>query len=155
MGTGVVLGIDYGSVRIGVARSDPDGLLAVPVETVSAQDSPENRISAIIAEYEVQRIYVGDPISLAGKVGAAATAARDFAARLQSEHSAVDVHLVDERLSTVISNRNMAAAGRNTRKSRSVIDQAAAVTILQGALDLQRRTGAPAGTIVERLGETK
>ncbi|MCH9816811.1 MAG: Holliday junction resolvase RuvX [Actinomycetia bacterium] len=155
MRPGVALGIDHGSVRIGIARSDPDGLLAVPVETVQAKDAPYRRISEIIAEYAATRIYVGDPISLKGEVGAAATAARSFAIRIQREHPELPVRLVDERLSTVDSQRGMQQAGRNTRKSRSVIDQAAAVTILQGALDAQRHSGGLAGTPLERSGDEK
>ncbi|MDA9912992.1 Holliday junction resolvase RuvX [Candidatus Nanopelagicales bacterium] len=155
MRPGVALGLDHGSVRIGVARSDPDGLLAVPVETVQAQDTPHQRISQIIAEYDATRIYVGDPISLKGEVGPAAQAARSFAHRIQRDHPALPVRMVDERLSTVGSQRGMHQAGRNTRKSRSVIDQAAAVTILQGALDAQRNSGGLAGTPLDRSGDDK
>lgn len=153
MRRGVRLGIDYGTVRIGVARSDPDGLLAVPVETVAADGSPVDRIRALVMEFEVVEMVVGLPKLMSGKLGKSATQAMAFAKILAEEMPEVSVRLLDERLSTVESARNLAAAGRNTRKSRSVIDQASAVMILQNALESERQTGRPPGKPVAARGD--
>lgn len=137
------LGIDVGRARIGVAVCDRDGLLATPVETVRRDDKTDlGRILAIAEEYDVLEVVVGLPLSMSGGDTPSTEDARVFAARI-AEHR--PVRLVDERLSTVTAQRGLHQAGRNTRKSRAVIDQAAAVIILQHALDHERASGAPAG----------
>lgn len=150
---GIRLGIDYGTVRIGVARSDPDGLLAVPVETIPTEGSPVERIYELVVEFDVVEIVVGLPKLLSGNYGKSAHLALTFAKALDDKVPAVSVRLLDERLSTVESARNLAAAGRNTRKARSVIDQAAAVMILQSALDTERQIGRPPGNSVAAQGD--
>ncbi|MFZ7088632.1 Holliday junction resolvase RuvX [Curtobacterium sp. RRHDQ10] len=138
------LGVDVGRARIGVAVCDREGLLATPVETVARDDDRDvPRILEIAAEYDVLEIVVGLPISLSGNDTPSTQDARDFAARI-AEH--VPVRMVDERLSTVSAQRGMRQAGRNTKQSRSVIDQAAAVIILQHALDRERAGGGPPGS---------
>ncbi|WP_413601802.1 Holliday junction resolvase RuvX [Curtobacterium sp. Curtsp57] len=137
------LGVDVGRARIGVAVCDRDGLLATPVETVARDDDADlRRILTIAEEYDVLEIVVGLPLSMSGADTPSTTDARGFAARI-AEHR--PVRLVDERLSTVTAQRGMRQAGRNAKKSRSVIDQAAAVIILQHALDHERASGAPPG----------
>ena len=137
------LGIDVGRARIGVAVCDRDGLIATPVETVRRDDKHDlRRILAIAVEYDVLEIVVGLPLSMSGGDTPSTTDARTFAARI-AEHR--PVRLVDERLSTVTAQRGMRAAGRTTKNSRAVIDQAAAVIILQHALDHERLSGAPPG----------
>ncbi len=137
------LGVDVGRARIGVAVCDRDGLLATPVETVARDDKRDvPRILAIAEEYDVLEIVVGLPLSMSGGDTPSTADARAFAARI-AEHR--PVRLVDERLSTVTAQRGMQQAGRNTKKSRAVIDQAAAVIILQHALDHERASGAPPG----------
>ncbi|ROS73219.1 putative Holliday junction resolvase [Curtobacterium sp. PhB130] len=137
------LGVDVGRARIGVAVCDRDGLIATPVETVKRDDSGDLvRILAIADEYDVLEVVVGLPLSMSGGDTPSTTDAREFAARI-AEHR--PVRLVDERLSTVTAQRGMRQAGRNAKKSRSVIDQAAAVIILQHALDHERASGAPPG----------
>ena len=148
MRTGVRLGIDVGSVRVGVARSDRDGLLATPVETVPRGPDSTARIAAIVAAEEAVEVVVGLPRSLSGAEGPAAELARDFAVELADRLGEVPVRLVDERLTTVSATRGLQAAGVSTRAGRAVVDQAAAVIILQGALDVERGTGRPAGEIV-------
>ena len=149
MRTGVRLGIDYGAARIGVARSDRDGLMAVPVATLKADEKPLDQIKDLLSEFAVFEIIVGMPLNMSGTRGPSAHAAQAFARELASVAAPVAVRTIDERLSTVESSRSLAAAGRNTRNSKSVIDQAAAVTILQSAWDSERRTQRPAGTPVE------
>lgn len=153
MRRGVRLGIDFGSVRIGVARSDPDGILAVPVETLVADSSPVERLRELITEFDVLEVVVGLPISMSGIKGRSADLALAFAGDLAAAVPTIPVRSLDERLSTVESARALAAAGRNTRKSRSVIDQAAAVTILQSALNSERQTGRIPGDPVPVQGE--
>jgi putative Holliday junction resolvase len=137
------LGVDVGKARVGVAVCDRDGLLATPVETVRRDDDRDvPRIVELAGEYDAIEVVVGLPISLSGADTPSTQDARDFAARI-ARH--VPVRLVDERLSTVSAQRGMRQAGRTTKQSRSVIDQAAAVIILQHALDLERSSGAAPG----------
>jgi putative holliday junction resolvase len=140
------LGVDVGAVRVGVAVCDPEGLLATPVETVAAGDGDIARIAALAAEYEVVEAVVGLPRSLSGAEGPAAAKARAFADRLVGKIQPIPVRLVDERLTTVTATRGLRESGVRGRKSRAVVDQAAAVVILQNALDSERVSGRPPGT---------
>ena len=147
MRPGVRLGVDVGKVRIGVANSDPHGMLATPVATVARGDGDVARILAEAVERGAVEIVVGLPLALSGGDSASTQDARDFASRV-ARATATPVRLVDERLSTVSANRAMRATGRSTKKSRSVIDQVAAVIILQHALDAERAGGIPPGVVV-------
>ena len=144
------LGIDVGTVRIGVAVCPGNTQLAMPVETVSRGDGDLARIAAIALERGAEIIFVGDPITLAGKAEQAAKAAREFASELADHVPELEVRMVDERLTTAESARSLAAAGRDTRNARKVIDQAAAVSILQNAVDTEAITGERAGTKVQQ-----
>lgn len=144
---GARLAIDVGSVRVGVARSDPDGLLAVPEVTLARDDRTLDQLAALVSEYDAAIAYVGLPLGLDGRVGAAGTAAEEFAAALAGAID-IPVHLVDERLSTVSAQRSLQEAGRSTRHSRAYIDQAAAVVILEAALARERADGTRAGRAV-------
>lgn len=135
------LGIDVGAVRVGVALSDPDGLLATPLATVPRDVEGGTDVTTLaeqIAEHDVVEVVVGLPRTLAGTEGPAATAARAFAAALTA---AVPVPVVfsDERLTTVVATRQLRESGRRGRTQRAVVDQVAAVGILQGWLDVHRR----------------
>jgi putative Holliday junction resolvase len=147
MRSGVRIGIDVGRARVGVARSDRDGLLATPVETVARDDATLERMRRLIAELDPMEIVVGLPISLSGADTASTTDAREFATELAAA-SGVPVRLVDERLSTVTAQRQLRESGRRAKGSRPVIDQAAAVIILQNALDSERSSDLPPGTPV-------
>jgi putative Holliday junction resolvase len=140
--------VDVGSVRIGVAVSDPDGLLATPVETVAAGQGDLARLAVLAAEYRIVEAVVGLPRSLSGAEGAAAAKARAFAERLVGKIQPIPVRLVDERLTTVTATRGLRESGVRGRKSRAVVDQAAAVVILQNALDSERGSGRLPGTLV-------
>lgn len=146
---GVRIGLDLGSVRIGVAASDPSGFLATPVETVQRGKGDLERISAIVAETEAVAVLVGLPRSLSGGEGPAAALAREWAVGLAERLAPVPVRLVDERLSTVSAARDLRASGVSAKKGRSVVDQAAAVVFLQVALDTERATGTPPGEPVQ------
>jgi putative Holliday junction resolvase len=130
---GVVLAVDVGTVRVGVAASDPHRVLASPVETVAAPGHA--RVAELVAERDAVLVVVGLPTSLSGvAASASADMARAWAAALDALVD-VPVELVDERLTTVSAQAAMRASGRSAKKSRSVIDQAAAVALLQGYLD--------------------
>ncbi|MGB0102133.1 MAG: Holliday junction resolvase RuvX [Nocardioides sp.] len=150
---GIRLGIDPGDARIGVARSDPTGFLATPVETVRRGKGDLARIAAILAEEGADstliEVVVGLPRSLSGREGPAAVKVREFAAALARRVAPVPVRLVDERMTTVSAEAMLRDQGRKGGKRRAVVDQAAAVLILQHALDTERTTGSPPGEIVE------
>jgi putative Holliday junction resolvase len=155
MRPGVRIGVDVGRARVGVAVCDRDGLLATPVETVVRDDGSIARLSALIAEYQPIEVVVGLPLSLSGADTASTTDARDFASELATwllssppATRTTPVRLVDERLSTVSAQRALRESGRGTRGSRPVIDQVAAVIILQNALDSERTAGRPPGAVV-------
>ena len=145
MRSGKRLGIDVGAVRIGVAVCDRDGVLATPVETVKAGEGDLGRLAALAGEYEVVEAVVGLPRSLSGGEGPAAAKAREFAGRLARTIRPIPVRLVDERLTTVTATRELRESGVRGRRSRAVVDQAAAVVILQNALDAERASGRPPG----------
>jgi len=145
---GVRLAVDVGRVRVGLAASDPAGALAFPVETLPRDDDVVGRILAEAAERGALEIVVGLPVSLSGGDTPSTADAREIATALAAARS-VPVRLVDERLSTVSAQSALRSAGRSTRRSRSVVDQAAAVIILQHALDSERAGGTPPGALVE------
>ena len=145
MRRGVRIGVDVGDVRIGVARSDPSGLIATPVETVRRGVGDLARLAAITAEEDAVEVVVGLPRSLSGGEGPAAAKVRTFAAEIASTVAPVPVRLCDERLSTVTAESVLRGQGRKGQKRRAVVDQAAAVVILQNALDSERGTGVAPG----------
>ena len=150
MRRGVRLGVDVGEVRIGVARSDPSGLIATPVETVARGRGDLDRLHALVAEEDTVEVVVGLPRSLSGGEGPAAEKVRRFTALLATRVAPVPVRLCDERLSTVSAEATLRERGRSGQARRAVVDQAAAVVILQHALDTERGTGHPPGEPVAR-----
>lgn len=150
MRTGVRLGIDVGKVRIGVARSDFHGMLATPIETVprSADGVADvRRILEIAGELDPVEFVVGLPLALSGSHTASTNDAVMFAGKLAMA-SAVPVRLVDERLSTVSAHSALRTSGKKSSRSRSIVDQVAAVIILQHALDAERGSSHPPGSLV-------
>lgn len=135
-GSGVWLGVDVGTVRVGIARSDPRGVLASPVATLP-RDRGVDEVARLVQEHAAAGVVVGLPVTLAGREGASAAMARDFAVQLAQLISPIRVELVDERLTTVAAERRLAARGVRGRARRAVVDQAAAVEILQHWLDAQ------------------
>jgi len=129
-----------GSVRIGVAVSDPDGILATPVETVRRDRTGKHlrRLAALAVEFEAVEVVVGLPRTLADRTGPSAQDATGLAEALAARVAPTPVRLADERLTTVSAQRSLRAAGVRAKDQRAVIDQAAAVAILQGWLDQRR-----------------
>jgi putative Holliday junction resolvase len=150
---GVRLGVDPGDARIGVASSDPTGFLATPVETVRRGKGDLRRLGQLVEELEAVEVVVGLPRSLSGAEGPAAVKVREFAARLARRVAPVPVRLCDERLTTVSAESILRDQGRRGAKRRAVVDQAAAVLILQTALDTERSSGQAPGEIVEVADE--
>ncbi|HEY2669993.1 MAG TPA: Holliday junction resolvase RuvX [Rugosimonospora sp.] len=165
---GVRIGVDVGKVRVGVARSDPDGILASPLVTL-ARDLPPARatagpditvgsaggtegadrggrtptdiaqLAALVLEHEAVEVVVGLPVTLAGREALAAADARGYAELLGRAIEPIPVRLSDERMTTVVASRRLSERGVRGRRQRAVVDQVAAVEILQGWLDNQRR----------------
>ena len=146
-GRGRRLGVDVGTVRIGVALSDPDGILATPVETVRRDRNGGHlrRLAALVAENDIVEVVVGLPRTLADRAGSSAQDAVELAEELAGRISPVPVRFADERLTTVGAARSLREAGIRAKDQKGKIDQAAAVAILQGWLD-QRRNAATTTT---------
>jgi putative Holliday junction resolvase len=131
-----IMGIDYGTARIGVALSDELQMLAHPAETITVAKSPDPlaRIAALALEKNVERIVVGLPRHMNGSAGESAGKAREFADKLRAKVDC-EVRTWDERLSTVAAHRSLREAGKSTRQTRGYVDQVAAQILLQSYLD--------------------
>ena len=133
------IAFDYGDVRIGVAVSDPDSILSSPLTTLrSDSKNLSKEILAIFEEIEPVQIFVGKPALLSGNSGSASEKAEEFAQSLTALTD-VEIVMVDERMSTVSAARNLREAGKNARDSKSSIDMAAAVAILEFGIEIQKR----------------
>ena len=143
MQSGRRVALDYGSVRIGVAMSDSSGLLASPYDNFEAQ-SPElsGQISNFLKEHQPIYIVVGNPRHLSGQSSAKSESVLQFIELLKSVTD-TPIYLLDERLTTVSAARSLKDAGISTKESRSLIDSAAAVAILESAMNQERLQGAP------------
>ena len=147
------LAIDIGRARLGIAISDLSGILSSPLDSVRrlADDSDTiQEILKIVADNEVQEIYVGDPVSLSGEITPSTDDARNFSSLLQS-NTEIPVRLIDERLTTVTAARNLRESGKNAKTSKLVIDSASAVVILEAVLHAERVSGETPGRSVGDL----
>ncbi len=154
---GVRLAVDVGSVRVGVARSDPSGVLATPLTVLATgpgakAELARTELARLVASEGAIEVVVGLPTSLSGRDGAAAAGAREFAADLAGRLAPVPVRLVDERFTTTQAHDALRRGGKDARARRQVVDAAAAAVLLQAALDAERATGRPAGQLV-RAGD--
>ncbi|KIS27182.1 Holliday junction resolvase [Arthrobacter sp. SPG23] len=152
---GIKLGVDVGTVRVGVAVCDLDGILATPLKTLerNARKNTDVRVlAALAAELGAVQVFVGLPRTLKGEEHASARMATDYAELLADALAAngcdIPVQLVDERLSTVTAHRNLHEAGMSSRNHRKVVDQVAAAGILQHAIDMQKARGTDVGSRV-------
>jgi putative Holliday junction resolvase len=137
-----------GTVRIGVARSDPGGLLASPLDTVRRGAGDLAELARLAADSDAIEIVVGLAVGLAGREGKSAADGRAFASALAARLAPLPVRLVDERFTTVLAHAALAQGGHGSRARRQAVDKAAAALVLQGALDAERSTGEPAGQLV-------
>ena len=135
---GVRIGVDVGTVRVGVAASDPDGIMAFPIATVNRTETAAAEVAAIARERGASSVFVGLPRTLKGGEGASAADARDFAQQL-AEHLEAPIRLMDERFSSATASHAMSQAGLSIKQQRNVVDQQAAVVILENALDTEKR----------------
>lgn len=132
------IAFDYGDVRIGVAISDPDSILASPLTTLSSGDPKLfAQIADLMVKHEPVGIYVGNPLNLSGQFSNSAEKATFFAERLRAEFK-LPVAMIDERLSTVSATNSMRQSGISAKDARSRIDMAAAVAILEQALAIEK-----------------
>jgi putative holliday junction resolvase len=152
MRRGIRLGVDVGSVRIGVARCDSSGLIASPLATVPRGPGDLAAVAELVASNDAVEIIVGLAVGLAGREGKAAAEGRAFARALAGRLPEVPVRLVDERFTTVLAHAALQQGGHDSRARRQTVDKAAAALLLQGALDAERATGQPAGQLVSTEG---
>jgi putative Holliday junction resolvase len=152
MREGVRLSVDVGSVRVGVARSDPNGILASPLTVVRSGPSELDELATLVAGADAIEVIVGLPTSLSGREGLAAAAARSFAAELAGRLAPIPVRLVDERFTTTQAHDALRRGGKDSRARRGTVDAAAAAVLLQAALDTERATGNPPGQLVTLAG---
>src|SRR5487761_491808 len=146
--SGVRLAVDPGTVRIGVARSDPGGVLATPLTVVRRGKGDLDALASLATTEEAMEILVGLPRSLSGREGPAAVAAKKFAADLAARVAPLPVRLVDERFTTSTAHEALRASGHDSRARRQTVDSAAAAVLLEAALEAERRTGLPPGDLV-------
>jgi putative pre-16S rRNA nuclease len=146
--SGVRLAVDPGSVRIGVARSDPSGVLATPLTVVRQGKRALDALAGLAAAEEAMEILVGLPRSLSGREGPAAAGAKQFAVDLAARVAPLPVRLVDERFTTATAHDALRAGGHDSRARRQTVDSAAAAVLLEAALESERRTGRPPGELV-------
>ena len=142
------LAVDPGSVRIGVARSDPGGVLATPLTVVRRGKGDLDALASLATAEEAMEILVGLPRSLSGREGQAAVTARQFAADLAARVAPLPVRLVDERFTTSTAHVALRAGGHDSRARRQTVDAAAAAVLLEAALEAERRTGQAPGQLV-------
>ena len=146
--SGVRLAVDPGSVRIGVARSDPGGVLATPLTVVRQGKRALDALAELATAEEAMEILVGLPRSLSGRDGPAAAGAKQFAADLAARVAPLPVRLVDERFTTATAHDALRAGGHDSRARRQTVDAAAAAVLLEAALESERRTGRAPGELV-------
>jgi putative Holliday junction resolvase len=146
----VRIGVDVGSVRVGVAACDPDGVLATPLRTLrrASDESDIQAIAELAVERDALEVVVGLPLSLDGSERVAAETARGWAKALRRRSPGLAIRLIDERMTTVDAHRAMQASGLRERQRRDIVDQQAAVLILQSALDSERVSGQPSGELL-------
>lgn len=145
------LAIDVGKARIGVALSDPHGILASPLATITRDEyeTNSNALFSLVDVFdELLEIYVGLPLNLQGKATESTHDAVAFALGLSAQ-TAVPIRLVDERLTTAISNQQIRQVGKSQKDARSTIDQMAAVAILEYAFQIERNSALNPGIRLE------
>lgn len=155
MRVGKRYGVDVGKVRIGLAESDEEGILATPVATIRVGASDVRKIARIVRENNALEVVVGLPMTMRGEEDSSTKRARRWARRLGWAIQPIPVRLFDERLSTASAHHQLDEVGHSRSDRQEIIDQAAAVLILQTALDNERLTGRPPGELLEIVDREK
>ncbi|MCI6573596.1 MAG: Holliday junction resolvase RuvX [Actinomycetaceae bacterium] len=148
---GVRIAVDLGRVRVGIAKSDAHGIMAVPVMTAQRGKNDMSALMRLVRTESPLEIYVGYPLNMDGSAGPAARAARAWALRLAKRVAPLPVRMIDERLTSVIAHRQLHEAGRKEINHRAVVDQVAAINILESALEQERVSGGEPGIAVTAL----
>ncbi|WP_297565955.1 Holliday junction resolvase RuvX [uncultured Arcanobacterium sp.] len=146
---GVRIAVDVGKVRVGIAKTDHEAILALPVGTFRRGQDDITGVLDIISQEDVCAVYVGLPLNMDGSIGSTARNAQKWAQRLAKMIAPIPVRMIDERLSSVSAHRQLQEAGLREIKHKPLVDQAAAVIILESALDFARRTGRQPGLSVK------
>ena len=139
MSFGRRLGIDYGQARVGVAISDSDGLVATPLTTLKNDKILMAKLAEIIQEHQIKGIYLGKPKHLSGVEGATVELVSAFAERLLESFD-IPIKYVDERLTSGQAEKLLKSAGKNSKESRGLVDQLAAVAILELGIQIEKRS---------------
>ena len=139
------IGIDYGTVRIGIAKTDPAAKMAIPLSTVLVNDSYLDELAKLIMEENPDCVYIGLPLSLKGEITQSANAALTLARDLSAKLINIQIRMIDERFTSKTANQQLQAAGLTTRETKGIVDQAAALAMLTQALEIEARTGSLAG----------
>ncbi|MEY3697007.1 MAG: hypothetical protein RJA41_657 [Actinomycetota bacterium] len=148
MRRGIRIALDLGAKRIGIAKCDPDGILASPLEVCTPQEI-SNRLAALIAEYEPLEVLVGLPLDLKGELGIAASQILEVAKNLANENQQTVFRLIDERLTTRVARGQLQESGYTTRNDKGLIDAVAASVLLEDALEFERRSGKEPGQVLQ------
>jgi putative Holliday junction resolvase len=146
--SGVRLAVDVGSVRVGVASCDPEGILASPLAVLPRRKDCLDTLAGLVKAHDAVEVIVGLPTTLSGREGQAASDARSFAEKLAVRIAPVPVRLFDERFTTTTAHEALRRGGKDSRARRTVVDQAAAAVLLQAVLEAERRTGRPQGQLL-------
>lgn len=126
-----MLAIDHGDARIGIAATDAAGIMAHPVETIHVREvDPIERIAGIVADRQVRQLVLGLPLRMDGTEGDAAAKCRAFGAKIRARLPELPLHFCDETMTTVAAAEKLHQAGKNAKRQKGIIDQAAAVEIL-------------------------
>ena len=131
------LGIDYGLVRVGIALSDIDGLVATPLTTLRNDKKLFAELEKLVTEYEITGVYLGKPKHLSGVEGSTQESVAAFAQRWVESFD-IPITYVDERLTSSQATKALRSAGKNAKESKGLIDQLAAMSILQLGLEIEK-----------------
>ena len=148
MRRGIRIALDLGAKRIGIAKCDPDGILASPLEVCTPQEI-SIRLAALIAENEPLEVLVGLPLDLKGELGIAAYQILEVAKNLANENQQTVFRLIDERLTTRVARGQLQESGYTTRNDKGLIDAVAASVLLEDALEFERRSGKEPGQVLQ------
>lgn len=146
---GVRISVDVGMARVGVAKCDSAGILATPIATLARGKNDLGQVAQWVREFSAIEVIVGLPLNMDGSEGKSAKECRRWARRL-AKRVDVPIRMFDERMSTVTAHRQLHEAGRAEISHRAVVDQAAAVVILESALQFEKNTGREPGELIER-----
>lgn len=138
MSFGRRLGIDYGQARVGVAICDMDGMVATPLITLKNDKTLFAKLEELITEHNIVGVFLGKPKHLSGVEGATAELVSQFAQRFDESFS-LPITYVDERLTSGGAEKLLKSAGKNSKESKGLIDQLAAVAILELGIQIEKR----------------